>query len=70
MKEIYKLGFIGLYYTTCYLLKNILAVIFTLLLIVISILLIPLWWIKKVRDFLGYLSEILSVYIDEMIDNF
>lgn len=68
MKEIYKLGFIGLFYTTYYLLKTILAVIFELLLIIVSILLIPFWWIKKVRDFLGYASEILSVYIDEMIE--
>lgn len=68
MKEIYKIGFIGLYYTTYYLFKNILAVIFTLLLIIAGILLIPFWWDKKVRDFLGSASELLNVYVDEIIE--
>lgn len=68
MKEIYKIGFIGLLYTAYCLLKTIFAVIFELLLIIVAILLIPFWWIKKVRDFLGYTSEIVNDYICEMIE--
>lgn len=63
MKEIYKIGFMGLFYTTYCLLKTIFAVIFELLFIIVTILLIPFWWIKKVRYFLAHTSEIISDYI-------
>lgn len=63
MIEIYKNGFMKLFYATYYSFKIIFATILMLLFNIVAILLIPFWCIKKVINFLNYISEIISEYI-------